>query len=444
MLLRLACLALCMLLLNPMALIAAETPIPVASSPNPVGSGARALGMGGAFIGVADDATAASWNPAGLINLEKPEVSVVYAYANRGEDTTYASHPEANGTHRVATNEINYFSLAYPFAALNRNMIVSLNYQHMFDMNKRANYASDVFNAGPPVLTVANRMSYEQSGALRSLSPAFAVQVVPSLWLGATFNIWDKSLCNWDSAYRSVGAGKVGAFNFTDNIRISESFDFKGYNGHIGLMWKIGQTFTLGGVYKAPFRADLDREYRYISDRRFPAVPAANTHNEIRTSDTQKLDMPMSYGLGLAARINDSLSFDLDVYRTEWDDYIRYTADGQQLNPVTGKPISRSRCDETTQVRLGGEYLWIGDKVAIPIRLGVFYDPEPAEGDPQDFYGATIGSGVAYKRWIFDVAYQYRFGRNVKTANFTVGNNDPVQDIDQHLVYASLIIHLKD
>ena len=46
-------------------------------SPNPVGAGARALGMGGAFIGVADDATAASWNPGGLIQLETPEVSAV-------------------------------------------------------------------------------------------------------------------------------------------------------------------------------------------------------------------------------------------------------------------------------------------------------------------------------------------------------------------------------
>ncbi|MCJ7810524.1 MAG: hypothetical protein MUP26_09715, partial [Desulfobulbaceae bacterium] len=41
----------------------------IPSSPNPVGSGARALGMGGAFIAIADDATAASWNPAGLIQL---------------------------------------------------------------------------------------------------------------------------------------------------------------------------------------------------------------------------------------------------------------------------------------------------------------------------------------------------------------------------------------
>ncbi len=30
---------------------------------NTIGAGARARGMGGAFIGVADDATAASWNP---------------------------------------------------------------------------------------------------------------------------------------------------------------------------------------------------------------------------------------------------------------------------------------------------------------------------------------------------------------------------------------------
>lgn len=48
----------------------------IASSPNPVGSGARAVGMGSAFIAVADDATAASWNPAGLIQLDRPEMSI--------------------------------------------------------------------------------------------------------------------------------------------------------------------------------------------------------------------------------------------------------------------------------------------------------------------------------------------------------------------------------
>ncbi len=52
-----------------------------------IGSGSRAMGMGGAFIAVADDATAASWNPAGLAVLEKPEASVVWKAGDRGTES---------------------------------------------------------------------------------------------------------------------------------------------------------------------------------------------------------------------------------------------------------------------------------------------------------------------------------------------------------------------
>lgn len=44
--------------------------------------GARALGMGGAFVGLADDSTAALANPAGLTTLIRPEVSVEFASTN--------------------------------------------------------------------------------------------------------------------------------------------------------------------------------------------------------------------------------------------------------------------------------------------------------------------------------------------------------------------------
>src|SRR5438552_15423890 len=56
-----------------------------ATSPSPVGSGARAVGKGTAFIAVADDATAASHNPGGLAQLERPEVSIVGSYFVRYE-----------------------------------------------------------------------------------------------------------------------------------------------------------------------------------------------------------------------------------------------------------------------------------------------------------------------------------------------------------------------
>ena len=43
------------------------------------GVGARALGMGSAFVSIADDATAAYWNPAGLAKVEKHAFSIMYS-----------------------------------------------------------------------------------------------------------------------------------------------------------------------------------------------------------------------------------------------------------------------------------------------------------------------------------------------------------------------------
>jgi len=44
-----------------------------------LGVGARALGMGGAFVGVADDVTACFWNPSGLSQLNRRELSLMHA-----------------------------------------------------------------------------------------------------------------------------------------------------------------------------------------------------------------------------------------------------------------------------------------------------------------------------------------------------------------------------
>jgi len=43
-----------------------------------MGVSARAMGMGGAFTAVADDSTAVFWNPSGLVQLQRPELSSMY------------------------------------------------------------------------------------------------------------------------------------------------------------------------------------------------------------------------------------------------------------------------------------------------------------------------------------------------------------------------------
>ncbi|MCU0290563.1 MAG: hypothetical protein MUF10_01020, partial [Thermoanaerobaculaceae bacterium] len=57
--------------------------------------GARSLAFGGAFVGLADDATAAYTNPAGLTNLSLPEV----AFEGRSWDytTTFVDYGNASG-----------------------------------------------------------------------------------------------------------------------------------------------------------------------------------------------------------------------------------------------------------------------------------------------------------------------------------------------------------
>ncbi len=44
-----------------------------------VGAGARALGMGGAYVAVADGSIASYWNPAGLMQLQYPEIHLMHA-----------------------------------------------------------------------------------------------------------------------------------------------------------------------------------------------------------------------------------------------------------------------------------------------------------------------------------------------------------------------------
>ena len=44
-----------------------------------IGVGARALGMGSAFAGLADDGTAAFWNPAGIATLDSREITAMHA-----------------------------------------------------------------------------------------------------------------------------------------------------------------------------------------------------------------------------------------------------------------------------------------------------------------------------------------------------------------------------
>lgn len=71
--------ALCLLLLALLVCLPAIGAEKYAGEFLSLGVGARPLGMGGSFVAIADDATAAYWNPAGLGGLDRTEITFMHA-----------------------------------------------------------------------------------------------------------------------------------------------------------------------------------------------------------------------------------------------------------------------------------------------------------------------------------------------------------------------------
>jgi long-subunit fatty acid transport protein len=415
--------------------------IGIASSPNPVGSGARAIGMGGAFIGIADDATAASWNPAGLIQLERPELSIVGAYYNRTEDFSSSMNPEIANTATVDDANLNYLSASLPFNFLKRNMVVSLNYQRLYEFRREFEYHIDL---STPSYTSSEDRRYGQDGYLGAMGIAYTVEITPRLSLGGTLNIWTDDLF-WQNGWKENFTGQSErisvAYEFLENTDITEAYkDFSGVNANIGILWNVFRGFTMGAIFKTPFTASVRKEYSEDWVRRDAETGAVLESESISNSEDVEIDMPMSYGLGLAWRVSDRLSLDLDVYRTDWSEYILTDSEGNKTSGIGGQAEKESNVGDTTQVRFGGEYLIIrpDQAMVIPLRAGLFYDPEPAYDGTRDFYGLSLGSGIGYKRFMFDLAYQLRWGRDVETDNLIANST---ADTTQHTILFSLIYH---
>ena len=188
--------------------------VQINSSPNPIGSGARAQGMGGAFIAVADDATAASWNPGGLMQLERPEFSYVFSFAHRRKDFDSSSHPEASGMNEVYRDDLNYFSVALPFRAFDKNMVVSLNYQRLYDFYDELDFDFDYkgFMSDSSFFNVETHTRFRQTGSVKAFAPAFAIQITPRLSFGITLNFWTDDLGydnEWKIKRETTGVGYI-------------------------------------------------------------------------------------------------------------------------------------------------------------------------------------------------------------------------------------------
>jgi len=391
----------------------------ITSSFNPVGSGARALGMGGAFIAVADDATSASWNPGGLVQLRKPEIAFVYEWVKRNDDNSFNDFQPFSGKQSVTNPDINYLSISFPFSLFNRNMVISYNYHKLYDLNKEWSLRSRLLEN-----------NYTQKGKLAAYGIAYGVRLMKDLSFGITINFWDNFFDQngWTET-------QIDTIQIIESQTIRQSdYSLKGINANLGLIWRINEAVTFGAVLKLPFNAKLDRNILYQKYNYNLLTERYDLNSE------ESLEFPSSYGIGLGYRVTESFTISGDIYRTNWQHFIHNQIKGP-ISPISGQSVGVSQIHPTTQVRLGMEYLFVNSakKYEIPLRSGIFYDPAPAKNTTDDFWGISFGIGLATVKHCIDFAYQFRWGNNVRA--YLAKNFDFSQDVQEHTIYSSYVYH---
>lgn len=449
----------------------ATAQIQINSTPNPVGSGARALGMGAAFIAVADDATAASWNPAGLTQLERPELSLVYSSKFFSEEFSSGSFPDIDGRHDVDIHDINYFSFVYPIprTIAGRNLVLSINYMSQYDFDRviTAEQRQTGFSEGL-ILQQKGRVDYRQDGKLASVSPAVGFELTEWLSVGATVNLWHSKLIpnnEWGTRYMDrtrpfvvdgTPRGALGTWR-----RRTEDYDHvKGTNFTVGVLAKPTERLSIGAVY----HSKLDADVQYTDTKR--SWPGGGFTKSRRD---KTITFPSAFGVGVAYRFpGDKLTLSMDVTRRKWSEFViddpdNPTRSDRRLSGVTGQNNSLVDIQPTWTVRFGGEYVFVNEKKPkqdfLPsVRAGIFYDPEPSggrdlgfwspksligvrgDGKPDPFYGFSLGTGVLIKNRVnLDLAYIFRFGNDVRGDTFGFADTDA--DVRQHYLYLSTVIY---
>jgi len=352
---------------------------------NFVGAGARAAGMGNAFIGVSDDATAISWNPAGLSQLMRAEASVVGRYTMR--DVEFKDFTGANETNSLSTFGLNFGSLVVPFKGV-FNPVIAASFQNQLDFTYKDNWVEYNEELGGEVPVEGESDVLVHAGSI-AYSMKFGF-----LHAGVTVSRWFST----GEASATLQTPLYGAVKGVDEHSITGTsfllgalLDFESLNNSFPM--KLGIKFSPS--------FELEDELKTI-------IPEFNYQAESKIT----YEMPSVIGFGLSFRVLDELTLAAD-----------YEMIGSKNKQISQNDVSVNLSEsneDMNQFRVGAEYLIISNNLIIPVRAGyknnptmradlVDYDVEglPVYSGQVMANSLNFGAGLVFNNFAFDVAYEY-------------------------------------
>lgn len=377
---------------------------------NILGFGARAMGMGGAFTAVADDATAASWNPAGLSQMTSSEFSLVYDMYqgdivwkddeeiewSDGYSYTWQSVDD-KGT--MDYSSIAFFSYSMPIELKNKNVVWQLSYSNLSsppDFENKYYYNGTVYYQGVSIYTedLQGENKLSGSGSFKTLTFSLASQLFSNFHLGISLNFLNTNYKE-NSSSNTIITTSLGDYEVSSSS-YSRKYDFNDFYFDFGFLYKT-KYVSFGGVYHSGFKAsgELSESYEDLSN------PKENWKNDV------DVEWPSGYAFGLAFYPVKSFTFAIDYSKANWKDgKITFSDDSSYYFPY----LDSDKQFNTTSLRFGLEYvLLVKENFVIPLRAGYFKEDRIASwfvsAEKPKVDGWTIGSGLTVKNFQFDFAY---------------------------------------
>ena len=422
-----------------------EAPTPQGVS-NILGAGARALGMGGAFTAIADDATAASWNPAGLAQISKPEITIVFDSFSASQETdwiydrdydaglSYEGTPySADG--RMEYSQVGFAGFSFPVISSARTWTLQVSYRRLstFPSFTQGWYEEWILrdeNEGGTVLLdefVSKEIATDTGGGIYDFAFSVAVDLFPNLKAGITANYLDADVSHRtefiaQESYYDVPTGDV--FQYDEVRRDSFRYAFSGITLDYGLLWTPLEHFALGAVYHSSFTADLD----YWAATELRATQGGLNLPRLSMAGTSRMRWPDGWAVGLAVRPNTAVTLAVDYSVTAWSravvDEVR-TAEYGFLDEVgewtpeivtwTDAPfpyLTAGRQEDSSSLRAGAEYVWISPGgLAVPVRAGWSREKQIVSfwraGGLPVVHSIALGTGLTYGNVQLDLAWSH-------------------------------------
>ena len=377
------------------------------------GSGARAAGMANAFIAISDDGSAASWNPAGLGQLRKPELSLVSTTAGRTltaqgfrtRDDLATFTPLSSS---YQSSYLDFASLAVPTRILGKPVTFQGAWRRLYALSYRENAMltrEPTSAAGPPPIRIVSNT--DLLGSVDVISIAGAVKLTPRLAFGGSFNLWRGDWTE-DAAIAETPLADPSQTSFAF---LTQQNRIRGDNFSLGLMLTYPR-WSVGLVHQSPLRSD------YTND--VTATVSGSPAQARQIAGT--LGFPRNFGAGAAWRPAARWTVALDLTWDDWSETLLDTPQTGKVNLFDELPPDRTSTRDTLSVNAGAERLFVAQGFVIPLRFGAAWEPQGARSpytrDPVNYTLLAVGTGYNTNSLKFDAAFQYRWARVMDGADF--------------------------